>query len=147
MPIKTQLDEPPAVNLTPMIDVVFLLIIFFMVAAKFTELERKLGLRVPSVATSTPLAPAPRKRVINVYQDGRITIDRESVTLEQLINRLGKARSQYRGLGVLIRGDAGVRYQRVADVLAACRQAGVAELGIAVKMAQQRQVGREGSLR
>jgi biopolymer transport protein ExbD len=146
MPIKTQLDEAPTVNLTPMIDVVFLLIIFFMVAAKFTELERKLGLRVPAVATTVPLTPAARKRVVNVYQDGRITLDRESVTLEQLIRRLSNARSEYMGLGVLIRGDAGVRYQRVADVLAACRQAGIAELGIAVKMARQQQAGVEGSL-
>ena len=145
MPIKTQLDEAPAVNLTPMIDVVFLLIIFFMVAAKFTELERKLGLRVPSVATTASLTPAPRKRVVNVYHDGRITLDRDSVTLEQLIQRLSNARSQYMGLGVLVRGDAGVRYQRVADVLAACRQAGIAELGIAVKMARQQQAGIEGS--
>ena len=147
MPIKTQLDEAPTVNLTSMIDVVFLLIIFFMVAAKFTELERKLGLQVPSVVTTAPLTPAPRKRVVNVYQDGRVTLDRETVTLEQLINRLSKARSQYREFGVVIRGDAGVRYQRVADALAACRQAGIAQLGIAVKMARQQKAGREGSLK
>lgn len=147
MPIKTQIDAAPAVNLTPMIDVVFLLIVFFMVAAKFTELERKLGLRVPSVTTTASLAPAPRKRVVNVYQDGHVTLDRDTVTLEQLIKRLAKARSQYTGLGVLIRGDASVRYQRVADVLAACRQAGIAELGIAVKMARRQGAGLEGSFK
>lgn len=147
MPIKTQLDEAPTVNLTSMIDIVFLLIIFFMVAAKFTELERELALRVPSVATTVPLTPAPRKRVVNVYQDGGVTLDREIVTLEQLINRLSKSRSQYRDLGVLVRGDAGVRYQRVTDVLAACRQAGIAQLGIAVTIARQQTAGREGSLK
>ena len=138
MPLKTQLDEPPAVNLTPMIDVVFLLIIFFMVAAKFTELERKIGLRVPEVAAITALTPAPEKRVINVHRDGYITLDRQRISLEQLVNRLAQARSQYRGLGVLIRGDGGVRYQRIAEVLAACKRAGIAELGISVRLARGR---------
>lgn len=135
MPLKTQIDDAPALNLTPMIDVVFLLVIFFMVATKFTELERRIGLRVPAVTTTAPLTPAPAKRQVNVYQDGHIDLDRQSVGLEELTTRLTRARSQYPALGVLIRGDAGVRYQRVAEVLAACKEAGVAELGISVRLA------------
>ena len=50
MPLKTHLDEQPTLNLTPMIDIVFLLIIFFMVGTKFTELERKIALQVPEVS-------------------------------------------------------------------------------------------------
>jgi biopolymer transport protein ExbD len=49
MPLKTHVDEQPTLNLTPMIDIVFLLIIFFMVGTKFTELERKMALEVPQV--------------------------------------------------------------------------------------------------
>lgn len=52
MPLKTHTDEQPSLNLTSMIDVVFLLIIFFMVGTKFTELERKIGLQVPEVNDS-----------------------------------------------------------------------------------------------
>ena len=44
MPLKIHIDEQPSLNMTPMIDIVFLLIIFFMVGTKFTELERKIGL-------------------------------------------------------------------------------------------------------
>lgn len=136
MPLKTYTGEPPTVNLTPMIDVVFLLIIFFMVATKFTELERKIRLEVPKVAATQALTPAPEKRVLNVYQDGRMTLDRQPVTPEQLRRQLRRARSQYSDVGVLVRGDAGVAYQRVADALAACKDAGISQLGISVRLAR-----------
>jgi biopolymer transport protein ExbD len=135
MPIKTHQDEQPTLNLTPMIDIVFLLIIFFMVGTKFTELERKIGLQVPEVAELGALTPAPEKRVVNVYQDGQISLDQEPVTLNELTNRLANTRSQYKDLSVLIRGDAAGTFQRVAEVLAACKQAGIAELGISVRIA------------
>lgn len=137
MPLKTHADEQPTLNLTPMIDIVFLLIIFFMVGTKFSELERKIGLQIPEVSDGGPLTAAPEKRVVNVYRDGQITLDRQQVTLEELTATLAAARSQYNDLGVLIRGDATSAFQRVAEVLNACRQAGIAELGISVKIAPQ----------
>lgn len=136
MPLKTHRDEQPTLNMTPMIDVVFLLIIFFMVGTKFSELERKIGLQVPEVAKAGALTPAPKKRVVNVYRDGRIDLDRQAVTLEELTDQLTAARGQYRDLGVLIRGDGQGAFQRVAEVLAACKEAGVAELGISVRLAE-----------
>ncbi len=135
MPLKTQHDEQPQLNMTPMIDIVFLIIIFFMVGTKFTELERKIGLEVPEVANLGAITPAPEKRVVNVYRDGQVTLDRSPVSLKELTNQLAAARSQYKDLGVLIRGDAASSFQRVADVLGACKQAGVAELGISVRIA------------
>ena len=137
MPLKTHHDEQPTLNLTPMIDVVFLLIIFFMVGTKFTELERKIGLQVPEVSQAGALTAAPEKKVVNVYQDGNIDLDQQPVTLAELTARLVEARSNYQDLGVLIRGDGQGTFQRVAEVLGACKQAGVAELGISVRIASR----------
>ncbi|MFH1920941.1 MAG: biopolymer transporter ExbD, partial [Planctomycetota bacterium] len=117
------------------IDIVFLLIIFFMVGTKFSELERKIGLRVPEVSGAEALTAAPEPRVVNVYRDGSITLDRAPVTLEKLTQSLATARSQYADLGVLVRGDGGGQFQRVAEVLNACKQADVRELGISVRPA------------
>ncbi len=136
MPLKTHLDEEPTLNMTPMIDCVFLLLIFFLLGTKFTELERNIGLQVPQVADSGALTAAPERKVINVYSDGNITLDRKPVTLEELAEKLAAARSQYADLGVLVRGDADGRYQRVAEVLNACKMAGIRELGIAVLLSQ-----------
>ncbi len=139
MPLKTQRDEPPALNLTPMIDVVFLLIIFFMLGTKFTELERKIELRIPEVTRAETLTPAPDPRIINVYRDGTITLDRETVSLDQLKEKLAQAAEQYSQLGVLVRGDAQGSFQRIAEVLNACKQAQVRHLGIAVRPSQSRE--------
>lgn len=139
MPLKTHIDEQPSINLTSMIDVVFLLIIFFMVGTKFTELERKIGLEVPEVSEVKTLTPAPERRVINVFNDGHIELDREVVTLEELVQRLAQTRSEYAELGALVRGDGEGAFQNVATVLAACREAGVKDLGISVRLASRPQ--------
>ncbi|MFV2068934.1 MAG: ExbD/TolR family protein [Pirellulales bacterium] len=134
MPLKTQLDEAPTINLTPMIDVVFLLIIFFMVATRFTEIEKNIQLHLPQVPGATAMTSPPRNRVVQVYQDGSLTIDRQPITIDALASQLTEARREYPQLGVVIRGDAGVRYQHVAEVLAACNRAGIAELGVSVRI-------------
>jgi len=136
MPLKTQHDEQPTLNLTPMIDVVFLLIIFFMVATKFSEAERNIALEVPQVPAPGTMTAPPDKRVIEVRHDSAVTLDGAPVKLAELTERLADARQQYAGLGVIVRGDAGCAFQRVAEVLAACRQADVRELNIAVRPAQ-----------
>jgi biopolymer transport protein ExbD len=137
MPLKTHLDEQPTLNLTPMIDIVFLLIIFFMVGTKFTELERKISLKVPEVADRGALTAAPERKIVNVYRDGAITLDGATVSLEQVTEQLAAARAQYSDLGVLVRGDAKGDFQGVAAVLNACKQAGVGDLGISVRLARE----------
>ena len=137
MPLKTHQDDPPAINLTPMIDVVFNLIIFFMVGTTFTEWESNLALKVPQVKQTGALAPGPEKRVINVYRDGRIALDREFVSLEELSQRLATVKQQYSGIGVVVRGDAEGAFQHVASVLGACRDAGISDMGISVRLAHR----------
>src|SRR2546425_1069130 len=62
MPLKTHQDDMPAINLTPMIDIVFNLIIFFMVSTRFTEIERKVDLSVPQVGGASGLSEVQRTR-------------------------------------------------------------------------------------
>ncbi|HEV7222870.1 MAG TPA: biopolymer transporter ExbD [Pirellulales bacterium] len=136
MPLKTHADEAPSLNLTSMVDVLFCLILFFMAASKFTELERKIGLQVPEVSDRGALTEAPEKKTINVYRDGVIELDKKAVrSLQELTDRLADARRQYPDVGVMIRGDGEGRFQRVAEALNACKQAGISELGISVKLA------------
>jgi biopolymer transport protein ExbD len=135
MPLKIARDEIPQLNLTPMIDVVFNLIVFFMVGTRFNQIEHKLQLRVPQVSHAGALTPASEKRAVNVYQDGTVTLEGESVTLEVLTKRLAAARTQYKDVGVIVRGDAGSSFQRVAEVLSACKRAGIADLGVSVRIA------------
>jgi biopolymer transport protein ExbD len=136
MPLKTSRDEAPTLNLTSMIDVMFCLILFLMAVTKFTELERKIDLQVPEVKDRGALTDAPAKKSINVYRDGVIEMDRQVIpNLQVLTSELAAAKRQYADIGVLVRGDGEGRFQRVAEVLNACKQAGISELGISVRLA------------
>ncbi len=134
MPLKTSADDPPSINMIPMIDMMFNLIIFFLVGTEFATQERNIALRVPEVVDKGALTAAPARRVVNVFRDGRITLDEKEVTLNQLVEQLAAARKEYSDLGVLVRGDAEGMFQRVAEALNACKQAGIQELGITVRL-------------
>lgn len=136
MPLKTHQDELPTLNLTPMIDVVFLLIIFFMVGAKFAD-ERDIKLQVPAVGQVAPNASVGDRRVINVLRDGRILFNENQVTLDELTGRLLSARQQHAQLTVAVRGDAEGAFQNVASVLGACRAAGISDMAISVRIARR----------
>lgn len=133
MPIKIHHDPEPTLNLTPMIDIVFLLIIFFMVGTKFAEMERQVKLELPSVKNVGALSAAPEQRVVNVYEDNTIMMDGKEYRLAQLVTELRRAHDEYNETSVLIRGDGDAKHQNVTNVLAACRDAGFQRLGIAVR--------------
>ncbi len=138
MRLKIKRDEQSSINLTPLIDIVFLLIIFFMVGTKFSELnemERNIQLNVPAVSNAKALTAAPRKRVINVLKSGEIMLDDKIVTIGQLYGELSSTQSQYRKLGVVVRGDARTMYQRVAEVIATCQRAKISDVNISVREA------------
>lgn len=133
MPIKIHHEPEPSLNLTPMIDIVFLLIIFFMVGTKFAEMERQVKLELPAVKQFGALTAAPQKRVVNVYKDNTITMDGQTYALPDLLIELRRMHEEYQEMSVLIRGDGDARHQHVTSVLAACRDAGFERLGIAVR--------------
>lgn len=135
MPLKLQHDEMPAINLTSMIDVLFLLIIFFMVATKFDEMDREIQVAVPQVAQAGNDPPRKAPLVVTVKADGQLDLDGKVVTEEELAKRLAKARTPLTEPTVVIHGDAKCAFQHVASALGACRQAGISELGITVRIA------------
>jgi len=135
MPLKTQHDEQPQINLTSMIDVVFLLIVFFMVATKFTELERDIELQLPEVAQASTLTAKPDARQVVVLASGQITLDGEEVQPQQLTRQLAAAREEYAALAVVIRGDGSCEYRHIAQALAACKEARITQLNVSVRLA------------
>jgi biopolymer transport protein ExbD len=134
MPVRTQPLEEPTLNLTPMIDVILVLIIFFMVATKFAEEERSVELQVPSISSRNTAMTAPEPKIVNVHRTGHVSLGSQSVTLEELQQQLAAARAQYKRLNVLIRGDRMATHGQMAAVYDACKQAGIAELAISVKL-------------
>ena len=136
MPLKVPESalQEPEINLTPMIDVVFLLIIFFMVGMQFTNRERKYDIDLPTVSEALPLTELPDDLVINVYGDGRVFLADQGVTLPQLEQELLKARENYADQGVIIRGAGVGPYQHITDVLSVCQKVQIKKMTLATQL-------------
>lgn len=136
MPLKTRQGEEITLNMTPMIDVVFLLIIFFMVATKFNDIERNVDLQLPQVAGSGESQPPARPRIVTVLASGELELDHARVTRSELVAALIEAQRADPDVEVVFQGDGHCHYQHVADALAACQQARITRIGLAVELAQ-----------
>ena len=136
MPLKSLPVEEPTLNLTPMVDIVFLLIIFFMVGTQFAEMERSIDVQLPTVSSITPLTGVPDAKVIDIHQDGKIVYEGENVTLETLQPILKEAQQNYSGQAVVLRGDQQCAYQQIMNVIAVCKRARIASISLANKPEQ-----------
>ncbi len=136
MPLRTESLEEPALNLTPMIDIVFLLIIFFMVGTRFSEIEQQFDIEMPQAPAVAPMSRAPDPIVVNVTRSGRITIGSTELTLAELKDRLENARRTFAQQTVLIRGDGQSLYQSIIDVMSVCHQARIHRFSLAFRPVQ-----------
>ena len=131
MPLKTAPLEEPSINLTSMLDVVMLLIIFFMVSTKFAEEERQTGIQLPSVSENFALSGQPDEIIVNVDIEGKIKVQNEDLTLDSLKTLLDAARFAFPNQAVVIRGDGRCEYQTVMDVFSTCKEAGIKNVSVA----------------
>lgn len=134
MALKTNTSEElPSVNLTPMIDVVFLLIIFFMVGTQFTNQERHIEVKLPGAGKLQAMVKPPERREVSVAADGSISLDGQMLSPEGLKDRLQSMQRQFPDLGVVVRADGKAEHQYVAAAYGAINRAGVADMAIAVR--------------
>lgn len=125
MPLKLNQDELPTINLTSMIDVLFLLIIFFMVGTRFTENESNININLAKVAPNGAMLQGPPSKIVYVAADGSIQYENQRVTPEQLASLLSQAVRNYPETSVQLKPDSKVEYQPLSSVLVAIAQSGV----------------------
>jgi biopolymer transport protein ExbD len=131
---RSQSDDTPVINMTPMVDVILCLLVFFMAATRLYDWdESEFLVSVPEVAEASPLSAAPDDLILVIARRGVVSIDQSSYNLDQLVSRLREAKNQYINQGVVIRGDAALSYQDVADVLSACDEAGIRNVRLPVR--------------
>lgn len=119
-------------NLTPMIDVVFQLLIFFLVAAKFEEEERNMPLPLPQASEAMPRLAKPKEIFINVDQAGRILLGGKVLTPIDLLAQLKQAQANNPGRqSVIIRGDERCDLKHVVAVMNVCARADIRDCRIA----------------
>lgn len=135
---KTTTEEPLFINLTPMIDVILTLLIFFMAATKLYDWdEQKLDVQVPVVSSAQPLTDAPDDIKLRVSREGTLAYNDDLIDLSQVQDRLQVARKNYPDQGVMIRADGRVPHQKVAEVISACHAAGIGRILFSVREVSQ----------
>ena len=134
MPLKVDSLDEPQINLTPMIDVVFNLLIFFMLATRFADMERQFDVQLPTAGSAQPLSNPPDEIVVNVFGDGRLVVGQQPMSADQLEEHLRAAHDRYSDQAVLIRGDGQGQYQNVMDVLTICHKARITNFSLAAQL-------------
>ena len=120
--------EDFAIPLTSMVDIVFLLLLFYMVTTTSFDLERVLAVDLPG-AQSSSQAP-PEELVINVLEDGRLILTGQELSREELLARLKSAAQRDPHTAVTIRGHRAARHAAIVSVLDACGLAGLTNLSV-----------------
>lgn len=120
-------DVGVAIDLTPVIDMVFLLLIFFLVATTFHQTEREMKIALPFASSTEPITTLLQELVINVDHEGRIYIGGRPVDAAQLRETVTAAVASNPEQKVTVRGDRDTAYANVVSVLDICKGAGIQE--------------------
>lgn len=125
-------EDGQGVPLTPMIDVMFILIIFFLVTAAYSEMESEMDIALPHAREAHPVDRGPRDIVVNITRDGVIVVNREPMSPAALLSALRRLAEIDRDQGVIIRADGQSLHEHVIHVMDLCRQAGIVNVSFPV---------------
>ena len=143
MKLIVKAPESVGFQLAPMLDIVFLLLIFFVVTTKFILNEQDLKVKVPTAPKTTEeTSRAIDEIIINAREDNGeliITVDREEFTREKLGAMLERMVRLNPDQPVRIRGDAQMTWQKMADVITTCTKAGISQVSFSKQMPKEGQ--------
>ena len=109
------------INLTPLLDIVFNLIIFFMVTTQFQEDERDLKIKLPESENAESAQQTPRTLLVNVRQDGRFSVGDKVLDRDELKRALARAKTDDPQQKVLMRVDKDTPFRHPVVVFDICK--------------------------
>jgi biopolymer transport protein ExbD len=125
-------------SLTPLIDVVFLLLIFFLVTSEFEDEERRMKIVLPSATSAEPMIGKVREIIIDIDAKGSIYLGGESTTIEILEGLLSKAVADNpTSQSVVIRADRSAEFQPVVSVMDVCNRTGISDYSVTTQEGPQ----------
>jgi biopolymer transport protein ExbD len=135
MKFRSRRRTPPEINLTSLIDVVFLLLLFFMVSATFEKLGR-LQIELPQAQPNAEQEQQPDRITVTVDAEGQLFVnDRELVNtdVETVMRALASTAGERRDLPLVISADGRAPHQAVVTVMDAASQVGLVRVSFAIK--------------
>ncbi len=121
----TNIQQGAELELAPMIDVVFLLLIFFIVTWQFARFERDMDISVPAAEEAEDTDRQTGEIIVNVREDGSIILNGRTVTESELLNKLKAISEAYPDQAVILRGSSEANFQAIINVLDQIKKAGI----------------------
>ena len=129
----TARSRAPALALTSMLDVIFLLLCFFVTVSVFSQWESEISIKLPTAATGEQPERLPGEIIVNLSKDGTVRVNGTTLTLDDLQSRLAKISKFYPGQPVIIRADKASRYDSLIKVIDVCRSAEIWNFSLATE--------------
>lgn len=122
-------DKTPELMISPMIDLIFLLLAFFIISTMYMTEVRTISIELPNAESAEVVHKS--SSLVSVKKDGTYWLDEKKMPLDRLVEEV-KARSGANpGYSVVIRGEKEARYNDVIRVLDSCKSAGLTHFGLA----------------
>ena len=126
-----QKSRAPVLALTSMLDVIFLLLCFFVTVSVFSQWESEISIKLPASKTSEQPERLPGEIIVNLTKDGVVKVNGSVMPLPELKTRLAKIAKFYPGQPVVLRADKETEYSSLMSVIDTCRNAGVWNFSLA----------------
>ena len=131
MRFRSENDENFSFDLTPLVDVVFLLLIFFMVSTVFVDFKRQMDISLPSSKSSVP-SKIKEPVKVELTVDKQVFLNGKKITLEEFESALSKI-SLSKTSSAVIRADKNLPYGNVIKIMGILQSAKILDIGVAVK--------------
>ena len=109
----------------PMIDIVFLLLIFFIVTWSYARFETEIDISVPAAAEGKSPKRSIGEIIVNVKKDGAIFVEGKDTSDDELLATLTQVAREYKDQAVILRGDKETAFDHIVAVLNVCQRAGI----------------------
>lgn len=136
--INRAVPERPVIQMAPLIDIVFLLLIFFMSASIFYQLETEINITVPTANESKETRRTPGEIIINILKDGSIVVNQRQMAHDDLKTMLVRVSELYHGQPVIIRADRQTYHKDVISVLDICAGADIWNVSFATMKEEEK---------
>ena len=130
-------SEDFSIPQTPLIDIIFILIVFFLVATTFYTEERDIEVNLPEGTEGTGIDQDEGRFIVNVRASGVIVVNGDVLSMEEL-ERVLEARAETRRKDVEIRGDQETPHGKIMTVMNLCKKHGLSQLAITQRIVKER---------
>ena len=130
---KNKRSGAPAVQMASLMDVVFLLLCFFVTSSVFSQWETEVAITLPTAKSATIPGRMPGEIILNLDADGKVSVNGHALSLEEVTKRLTRIAENFPGQPVVIRADKTSSYEKLMSLIDACRAANVWNFSLATE--------------